>query len=264
MGPLAPAPRILCRPPGPEGHQAKHGAVLRVLTWGLLDNFKHRPIASVACELFSHFYMVGRNQEKSVGTHEPATEANGASRVCRGAASLPLQVPGKAQRRTGGSQESSLGPEHSTMGNGSQAGIQPRLRPAPGLAGGRCLLPAGAQETGRCRAAPTRGQTRRPHGDRRDALQDSETRGSAHGVTVADAETLPVFSKPYNDFFCSSSSCCLLCRHTKHLKDKDVTTLPEGADTRRGHRAAGTLLGQQARSQRLTIFPLHASLNSPD
>lgn len=154
MGPLAPAPRILCRPPGPEGHQAKHGAVLRVLTWGLLDNFKHRPIASVACELFSHFYMVGRNQEKSVGTHEPATEANGASRVCRGAASLPLQVPGKAQRRTGGSQESSLGPEHSTMGNGSQAGIQG--------------WPAAAVY---CLREPRRqgGAERHPHGDRRDA-----------------------------------------------------------------------------------------------
>lgn len=37
---------------------------------------------------------------------------------------------------------------------------------------------------------------------------------------------LPVFSKPYNDLFCSSSSCCLLCLHTKHLKDKDISTLP--------------------------------------
>lgn len=90
-----------------------------------------------------------------------------------------------------------------------------------GLAGGRCLLPAPRRKGG---------AERHPYRDRRGTLQDSETRGLHTAVPVADSDTLPVFSKPYNDFFCSSSSCCLLCRHTKHLKDKDVTPLP-GAQT---------------------------------
>lgn len=34
------------------------------------------------------------------------------------------------------------------------------------------------------------------------------------------SETSPEFSKPYSDFFCSSSSCCLLCLQTKHLEDR--------------------------------------------
>lgn len=33
-----------------------------------------------------------------------------------------------------------------------------------------------------------------------------------------------MFSKPYSDFFCSSSSCCRLCLHTKHLKDKKASS----------------------------------------
>lgn len=125
-------------------------------------------------------------------------------------------APGRASRRAG-------------AGLASNRGISLPLAPPRRLASGRCLLPAGAQEKGRCGVAPEEGQTRRPQG--------SERRGSAH-----EAETLPAFSKPYSAFFCSSSRCCLLCRHTEHLKDRDVTTLPAGADTQRGHGTAGTLL----------------------
>lgn len=39
-------------------------------------------------------------------------------------------------------------------------------------------------------------------------------------------EASPEFSRPYSAFFCSSSSCCLLCLQTKHLEETDGRRLP--------------------------------------
>lgn len=92
--------------------------------------------------------------------------------------------------------------------------------------------PAAAWSSGDRRAKrPDMGSGRRKR-------SGSEPYKTAHAGSTS--ETLPVFSKPYSDLFCSSSSCCLLCRHTKHLKDKAVSTLPvvygrdadAGTDTR--------------------------------
>jgi hypothetical protein len=53
--------------------------------------------------------------------------------------------------------------------------------------------------------------------EKKQCTERLDVRILAHRETIQE---LPAFSKPYKAFFCSSSSCCLLCLHTKHLEDK--------------------------------------------
>lgn len=145
--------------------------------------------------------------------------------------------------RVSGWQGRSLGPGQSIVGDGGLAGA-PTAGPLPSAPpqSWQTATICCRRELRRKGCAERHRQRERPAAGRRDVLQDSKTRNSAHGRDRA-SETLPVFSKPYNDFFCSSSSCCLLCLHTKHLKDKDSTTLPAVRRRDRGPRTLGTDTG---------------------
>lgn len=71
-------------------------------------------------------------------------------------------------------------------------------------------------------------------------------------------DTLPVPSRPYSDRFCSSSSCCLLCLHTGHLRQQRRVGDARTAGPTSPSRAAGV----QPRRLHLKILPLHVNLSS--
>lgn len=81
------------------------------------------------------------------------------------------------------------------------------------LAHGNHLVP-GAKEKTQARAGQHRAGKTAGDGC---LLPDSRT-GTSHISVGSVSETLPVFSRPYKDRFCSSSSCCLLCLQTEHLR----------------------------------------------
>lgn len=83
---------------------------------------------------------------------------------------------------------------------------------------------------------------------------------------------LPVPSSPYSERFCSSSSCCLLCLHTEHLRQRrrrvgDARTagrqpLRRGGSAHSGPVSPSRAAGARPRTLHLQIFRLRVNLSS--